>query len=126
MKTDLLRHSYRQVEPDDLIEGIRIASLREVSAMKINAVAGRGSKKDFSDLLFLHENGIPLPDSVKNYRAKYGDEGLFAALRSLAYFADTKGEPDPRYRNGWTWDHVRKQMSRLGKETQHTLSNGTR
>ncbi len=29
--------------------------------MKINAVTNRGSKKDFSDLLLLHEQGNPDP-----------------------------------------------------------------
>ena len=89
--------------------------------MKMNAVAGRGSKKDFSDLLFLHGKGIALLDSVENYRAKYGEGGLFAALRSLTYFEDARDEPDPRYRNGWTWDYVLESMSALGRETQRRL-----
>ncbi|MEI6874373.1 MAG: hypothetical protein WCL50_04490, partial [Spirochaetota bacterium] len=66
-----LRFGFR--ESDDIIDGIRVAFLRDVSAMKINAVAGRGSTKDFSDLLFLHGKGIPLAGSVENHRVKHGE-----------------------------------------------------
>jgi hypothetical protein len=106
--------------------GIRFASLKDISAMKIHAVSGRGSKKDFSDLLFLHDNWITLADSVGNYQAKYGSGGVFSALKSLTYFSDTKDEPNPRYRNGWTWEEVRKRMDALGKEVQHDFEASAR
>ncbi len=69
-------------------------------------------------MLLLHQNGIPLLLSVQNYELKYGEPGLFGAVKSLTYFEDTKGEPDPRYRNGWTWAYVRQQMDTMGGEVQ--------
>ena len=86
--------------------------------MKINAVSRRGSKKDFSDLLYLHQNGIALLLAVQNHVSKYGEDGLFGAVKSVTYFESTKAEPDPRYRNGWTWTYVRQQMESLGSEVQ--------
>jgi len=41
-----------------LQEYIRFVSLPDLSAMKVNAITNHGSKKDFSDLLLLHEQGI--------------------------------------------------------------------
>ncbi len=35
------------------------------------------------------------------------------AVKSLAWFEDAETEPDPRYLNGWTWRHVRKEMTAL-------------
>lgn len=119
IKVDILRHAYPRLEATETIDGVRLMSLRDISAMKINAVSGRGSKKDFSDLLFLHEHGLPLSSSMDNYLAKYGDDALFPALKSLTYFGDTDGEPDPRYRNGWEWEEVRGKMERLGSDLQH-------
>ena len=92
--------------------------MRDISAMKINAISGRGSKKGFSDLLFLHEHGLPLSTSMDNYLAKYGDDALFPALKSLTYFGDADGEPDPRYRNGWEWEQVRVKIEKLGARLQ--------
>ena len=119
IKVDILQHVYPQLSSMEELDGIRFASLKDISAMKIHAVSGRGSKKNFSDLLFLHDNGIRLADSVRNYQAKYGSGGVFSALKSITYFDDTKDEPNPRYRNGWTWEHVRKRMDTLGNDVQH-------
>lgn len=115
VKADILKHGYRRLAPD-VLGDIRLISLRDLSAMKVNAVSGRGSKKDFADLLLLHENGIPLVEAVGNFREKYGDGGLFSAIRSLNWFEDLRDEPDPRFLNGWTWEKVQKDMARLGKE----------
>lgn len=118
IKLDILQHVYKEVAQQETIDGIRLSSIPDISAMKINAVSRRGSKKDFSDLLYLHQNGTPLLCSVQNYESKYGESGLFSAVKSLTYFEDTKGEPDPRYRNGWTWAYVRQEMNTLGQEVQ--------
>jgi len=118
IKLDILQHVYTTIAQHETIDGVRLSSIPDISAMKINAVSRRGSKKDFSDLLLLHQNGIPLLLSVQNYELKYGEPGLFGAVKSLTYFEDTKGEPDPRYRNGWTWAYVRQQMDTMGGEVQ--------
>jgi hypothetical protein len=125
IKIDILQHLYKTLAPVELLDGIRFCSLRDISAMKINAVSQRGSKKDFSDLLFLSNNGISLEDSLHNYQEKYGAAALFPAIKSLTYFEDTRGEPDPRYRNAWTWEEVRKRMEKLGKEIQRDFSGRT-
>jgi hypothetical protein len=126
IKIDILQHIYPELGSVEEFDGIRFASLKDISAMKIHAVSGRGSKKDFSDLLFLHDSGITLADSVENYQAKYGVEGVFSALKSLTYFADAQDEPNPRYRNGWTWEAVMKRMDTLGKEVQKNFEASAR
>lgn len=118
-KLDILQHVYPTIEDPEIVGALRLASLRDISAMKINAVSRRGSKKDFSDLLYLHQNtGISLTQAVQNFEEKYGNDGLFNAVKSLTDFSLTKREPDPRYLNTWTWDEVRKQMETLGRSVQ--------
>jgi hypothetical protein len=34
-------------------EGVRLVSLPDIGAMKLGAIAGRGKKRDFTDLYFL-------------------------------------------------------------------------
>ncbi len=118
IKTDILQHIYPEVSQPEQINGIRLESLKDVSAMKVLALSNRGSKKDFSDLLFLHEYGIPLKESVTNYIQKYGIGGLHSAVISLTYFADAEMEPDPIYLNGWTWEYVKTRMAEISLEVQ--------
>jgi hypothetical protein len=110
VKLDMLLHSYPLLR-----EGLQFLSMADMAAMKVNAVTNRGSKKDFSDLLLLHENGIPLADALDLFCQKYGPSGRFLAIRSLNWFEDTEGEPDPQYLNGWTWGSVRLRMMDIAK-----------
>jgi hypothetical protein len=117
-KVDLLLHPYPllgEVETDG-DTGIRALSVPDVAAMKVNAVTNRGAKKDFVDLLFLHQNAIPLRTSVDLFCRKYGEAGRFLALRSLAWFDDAEEEPDPLMLNGWTWPRVRRGIERAVRE----------
>ncbi len=115
-KIDILHHAYPLLNDPDLHEGLRLLSLPDLAAMKINAVTNRGSKKDFTDLLLLHENGIPLAKSLDYFSDKYGNAGRFLAVRSLAWFEDAEDEPDPLFLNGWTWKDVRQRIESLVEE----------
>jgi predicted nucleotidyltransferase component of viral defense system len=116
VKVDFLLHAYPIMEPPDVIDGIRLMAREELAAMKVNAVTNRGSKKDFSDLLLLHQEGLELSKSLNLYCQKYGEAGRFLALRSLQWFEDAENEPDPLYLNEWTWDSVRNECAKLAAE----------
>ncbi|MBK9107110.1 MAG: hypothetical protein IPM92_01685 [Saprospiraceae bacterium] len=49
-KVDIVKYDHPLVSPLDYIEYIRIFSLKALSAMKIQAILGRGTKKDFWDI----------------------------------------------------------------------------
>ena len=112
-KIDILHHSYPLLYEPLVYRGIRFLSLPDLAAMKINAVTNRGSKKDFVDLLLLHDNGISLDKALDYFCKKYGGAGRFLAIRSLSWFEDAEQEPDPLFLNGWTWDYVRQCIEKL-------------
>ena len=62
IKVDLLAHKYPSIGDTIEIENIRVASMDDISAMKINSVANDGTRvKDFIDLYFLlteHEYNV--------------------------------------------------------------------
>jgi hypothetical protein len=116
IKADFLLHQYPILAKAEEPYGIRMLSLEDVAAMKVNAVTNRGSKKDFSDLLALSEKGFPLGRCVDLFCQKYGSAGKFLAIRSLSYFDDAAEEPDPTYLRGWTWPEVKRRMTGLAKE----------
>ena len=64
IKVDILAHKYPSIGETIEIENIRIASLEDISAMKVNSIANDGTRvKDFIDLYFLlteHEYNVEI------------------------------------------------------------------
>lgn len=86
VKTDFIRHAYPLVRPLLKIEKIRLASLEDISAMKLNAISHSGQRyKDFVDIYFLLEK-IPLNVMLSAYEIKYANSNAIIALKSLVYF----------------------------------------
>ena len=50
IKVDFVDYNFQLLEPVNVIDGIRLVSKKDIAAMKLNAIAGRGSKKDFIDV----------------------------------------------------------------------------
>lgn len=87
VKVDLVNYSYPWLAECQLIDGIRLAGLSDIAAMKLAAVTGRGTKKDFVDLYFLLQH-FTLKDMLGYYKEKYADGSEMMVLRSLTYFDD--------------------------------------
>lgn len=106
VKLDLLRHAYRMLEPEEKSDGITLLSLADVAAMKLNAIANRGSKKDFFDLAELLDH-IAIRRMIGFFSEKYPATDPFTVIRSLAWFEDAETEPDPVPLAGQTWSSVK-------------------
>jgi predicted nucleotidyltransferase component of viral defense system len=51
VKCDFVKHSnHKLIKPCFVQEGIRLFSVEDIVAMKLHAICGRGSKKDFYDI----------------------------------------------------------------------------
>jgi predicted nucleotidyltransferase component of viral defense system len=74
----------------------RLASLDDLAAMKVAALAQRGSRKDFVDLFALGLEHCSLGRMLRLYQRKYRVTDIAHVLYSLAYFDDAKREPMPR------------------------------
>jgi len=74
--------------------------------MKLNAIAGRGSKKDFIDLYFLLKE-FSLGELIGFYRTKYQDGSEFLVLKSLSYFDDAEIQADPVMLVEYSWSSIK-------------------
>ena len=110
VKLDFLRHAYPLLAPVEVIDGIAMLSLKDVAAMKLNAVSNRGSKKDFYDVAELLAR-FDLATLLSYFSTKYLSSDPFAVIRSLAWFEDAEPEPDPIPLNGATWEIVKREVS---------------
>lgn len=110
LKIEFLKHSYTKLSDVETIDGVKIWSLADVAAMKINAIVNRGSKKDFYDLAALLDI-FPMPTILDSYRSKYQPASIFMAIRSMSWFDDADSEPDPISLCEQTWDAVKQRIS---------------
>lgn len=74
-----------------LHDGIRLAGIEDIAAMKLAAITGRGSRKDFIDLYFLLQK-YNLKEMLGFYRNKYFDGSEYLVLKSLTYFTDAEND----------------------------------
>ncbi len=109
IKVEFLAHAYPKIAAEETLDGIRMWALEDVAAMKLNAVANRGSKKDFHDICALLDHW-PLTALLEFYQEKYRPGSMMMVIRSLAWFEDADGEPDPVSLTGTTWEEVKNQI----------------
>ena len=110
IKIDILLHEYAYLQPVDVIDGLRLASLPDVIGMKLGAVAGRGAKKDFWDVNALLKQ-YTIADMIGFYAKKYPNSDAGQVVRSLVYFDDADAQEDPYDLQNVTWPQVKKHVT---------------
>jgi predicted nucleotidyltransferase component of viral defense system len=106
IKVDFVDYQYKLLSEPVIAEGIRIASLKDIAAMKLNAICGRGSKKDFIDLYFLLKF-FSLDEIVGFYLEKYHDGSEFLVRKSLTYFEDADKDEMPLMLTEVSWKEIK-------------------
>jgi hypothetical protein len=88
IKTDILKYEYPYIDKVVNEEGIKIISLPDITAMKLDAITGNGSRvKDFVDIYFLLDK-FPMDKMFNFYRMKYNHSDIYHVKKSLVYFND--------------------------------------
>ncbi len=104
-------YKYKIIDDFKIFNKIRLAGLKDIAAMKLEAIAGRGSKKDFIDMYFLL--GIFSLDEIFSFHSRKYGIGLsnqYHHLKSLVYFSDAEEEAMPVMVKKLDWDHVKKEI----------------
>ena len=93
VQIDCIEHNYPWIKPLVEEDGIRLASLEDISAMKLNAIAGNGTRiKDFIDVAEL-SSVFSLNQMLNFYEQKY-NANILIPLKAIIYFDDiNKSEP---------------------------------
>lgn len=109
IKVDFVNHKYPFLDKTMIVENIRMASPKDISAMKLNAIEGRGTKKDFIDLFFLLEK-FSLNQMIEFYNQKYINHTDFMMLKSLTYFTDADLFPQPKMFVDFDWENCKEKI----------------
>lgn len=107
VKVELMAHRYISLQPTIVLEKIRMSSLEDIAAMKLNAIVGNGTrKKDYIDMYVLLEQDS-LSKWLQCYVTKYPDTSITMARNSLVYFEDIDhSEEVELLRDNIPWNYV--------------------
>ncbi len=117
IKVDLVRHHYYPlIDPPYIENNIRLASTRDIMAMKVAAILKRAVKKDFWDIAELLKH-YTVNDLIGCYTEKYPSHQLLISIpQVLTYFAEAEESDDPVSLNGQTWEEVQKMIQQKVNE----------
>lgn len=88
IKVDLLSHQYPLVADIDVTDGIRMVSLKDIGAMKLNAIYNNGTRlKDFVDMYFLLDK-FSLDELLQACQKKYLNIDSRMAKQALIHHHD--------------------------------------
>ncbi len=110
VKVDLIRYSYPLINPVRIIDQVRLLSVEDIIPMKLSAVAGRGSKKDFYDIFYLLDI-YGLEQMISLFETKFPQTSKFHILKSLAFFNDAESEPDPQTIENTDWIVIKERIT---------------
>lgn len=122
IKVEFIAHRYPLLAEPLTQDGIRLFSLADIAAMKLNAATNRGSKKDFFDLVELLKV-FSLSQMLNYFMQKYNHQVAMHVVRSLTYFEDAEVEPDPVSLYNITWADVKDKMEKSVREYLKNAGN---
>jgi hypothetical protein len=114
VQVSLFGYAYPWLQaPEEPAPGLLpICGLHDIAAMKLAAIASRGSRKDFVDLWFLSQAGIVLADALRLFQQKFAPVDIGHVVRSLIYFDEADLEPPLRLLRPAPWDAVKADFRR--------------
>ena len=114
---DIVRYPYAPVTAFERgPEDVRLASLRELAAMKLSAIARRGIRRDFWDLYAIIESGaVTLARALDDYTTKFGvaRSDVYHVLRALLWFEEAEQDVMPRGMTTKHWQQIRAWYERV-------------
>ncbi|MBW6533584.1 MAG: nucleotidyl transferase AbiEii/AbiGii toxin family protein [Mariniphaga sp.] len=85
ISVDCIAHQYPWIENYKSFDGIRLAGIKDIASMKLNAISGNGTRlKDFIDVAYLSTK-LSLNEMLLAYHQKYSSNPVIA-LKSIVYF----------------------------------------
>jgi predicted nucleotidyltransferase component of viral defense system len=110
LKIDLMQYeSDPFIDDPNVVDGIRLASLRDISAMKLNAITSRSEKKDFIDVCELLSE-YSLKDMIEYYKLRYPYNDPKDVIFALSRIEEADSSYMPRMLVDKAWDEIKKSI----------------
>lgn len=115
LKLDVVNYPYPWIDSLIEVDNIRLAGIKDIAAMKLNAITGRGTKKDFVDLFFLLQK-FSIEEIFMFYNLKYKHPPEMLALKSLLYFDDAENDEMPDMLMPVSWKEAKTFIKKIVEE----------
>jgi predicted nucleotidyltransferase component of viral defense system len=113
IKVDIVHYPHLPIAPIETERKIRFYRSADIAAMKIQAILGRGKKKDFWDLHELLKH-FSLQQIIDWHKQKYPNQMLAISIpHAITYFIDADESETPVSFKKQTWESVKKDISRI-------------
>lgn len=109
IKVDFVNYPFKWLDELMVDDKIRLAGKKDIAAMKLSAITGRGSKKDFIDLFYLMRE-FSLREMLDFYKLKFPDASEFLVLKSLTYFEDCEVDETPQLFDNISWSEIKREL----------------
>ena len=87
------QYTYPLIKSCQKVEGVSLASLEDIAAMKVLAISQRGRRRDFIDIYFLIKE-FGLKQIIEFIPKKYPMFNIYVGLQGLTYFKDADEDPE--------------------------------
>jgi hypothetical protein len=124
IQTSFFYYNYPLLKPLISENGFKLASIEDISAMKVISIMQRGLKKDFIDLwTIIKETNYSLNDIFSFCKKKYGSAfSESIALKALPYFKDAEDEETPEgIKYQYSWNAIKKDFITISQEYFNSL-----
>lgn len=116
VQIDCIAHQYPWLQEPTEEEGIRLASMPDICAMKLNAIAGNGTRiKDFIDVAWISAH-FTLNQMLDFYERRY-NANVLMPLKAIIFFEDINFDEPVHLTNGKkvNWKMYEKRLLEMEK-----------
>lgn len=116
IKVDIVYYPHPLIGNEEVHEGIRMYTDADIAAMKIQAILGRGKKKDFWDLYELLQY-YSIQQIMDWHKQKYPNQMLAISIpNAITYFADADESETPVSYKNQTWPEIKADIQKIVSE----------
>ena len=107
-KVSFLGYDYPVLFPFEKFLEVNVADPRDITCMKISAIAGRGTRRDFVDLYAVSKQyGLRQQLEWFNQKFAQANYSRVHVLKSLTYFEEAEKDPMPDMLATIAWEEVK-------------------
>lgn len=112
VKVDIVHYQHKAIAEPVKEDGIRMFTDDDLAAMKVQAILGRGKKKDFWDLFELLKHH-DMQWIIDRHKQKYPNQMFAISIpKALSYFTDAENSESPVSLKGQTWEGVKEAIQK--------------
>ncbi|GHU67923.1 hypothetical protein FACS189413_03640 [Bacteroidia bacterium] len=116
VKIDLVYYPFDMIAPIMTIGKVRLYDDKDLCAMKIQAILGRGKKKDFYDIYELLQQ-YSLSDIIDFHKTKYPSNRLLIGIpQAIVYFKDADESDNPIILKEISWSDIKYEIQKAVRE----------